>query len=643
MAVDTISSSRRAPVATTTASSVLKLWLTVAVLVLVDCQPGISTEMFFPTDANLVNVHAFGALGDGRHDDTAALRRAVAESLHPVQKGPRNNVILLIPEGTYLVSDTIDFGESRGETKRIIVHGAGRERSTIKLADRAAGFQSSKAPKPVLSTFSGNLSVEAFLVQLDDLTIDVGSGNSGAIGLHFMANNVGGLRDVAIVSSDAAGAGTIGLDLTQAFEGPTFFDRVVIRGFDTGISTKFDEYGVVFRDLVLDHQRHVGFDNARDSVTIDGLESRGAMPVIVNREQGLVALARGRLNGEGALGTPALVVEAGATLHVVNTSLDGYIVAGEHADRMEIGSDVPKSFIVTGGTLRTERAAFDLPSPRPVRLPDYSSDEWVRVNDFTSDGIERALQQGKPVIYLPVGTYRIDKPMTVPPSVRRIVGFASRLQLSRNYAIDQPVFTVDPRRRESLWIEEVDGSHNSMQAVWFLNRSRPDFVLRDSMFWGIGYRGEAPKDLTDRPQPYVYLLNVSNGGRMEFLGQNVFAWQLDPEGMGPKVIGEGSRLTIYGLKTEGPGSVLSVTDGELALFGGEIFTNSDIPPGQPAYEIKGAKLCVTTMEVSNHPSGRGLTQYTTLMRWSTGPDDAYMTADYPQRGSGRTYAGVCAP
>ncbi len=51
-----------------------------------------------PPEATWVNLRSLGAKGDGVTDDTAAIRRAIAE-----------HAVLYVPEGRYVVSDTIEL------------------------------------------------------------------------------------------------------------------------------------------------------------------------------------------------------------------------------------------------------------------------------------------------------------------------------------------------------------------------------------------------------------------------------------------------------------------------------------------------------------------------------------------------------
>ena len=92
-------------------------------------------------------VTDFGAVGDGVHDDTAAIQRAMNHNVGDANaKAPS---VVYFPPGTYLVSDTLvmwGFSELRG---------CSTQRPTIALAPNAPGFGNASAVRPVIATNSG--------------------------------------------------------------------------------------------------------------------------------------------------------------------------------------------------------------------------------------------------------------------------------------------------------------------------------------------------------------------------------------------------------------------------------------------------------------------------------------------------------
>ena len=47
-------------------------------LFMLTCVAGAAAAQPFPRDSGILNVRDFGAAGDGRHDDTAAIQAAIA-------------------------------------------------------------------------------------------------------------------------------------------------------------------------------------------------------------------------------------------------------------------------------------------------------------------------------------------------------------------------------------------------------------------------------------------------------------------------------------------------------------------------------------------------------------------------------------
>ena len=125
----------------------------------------------------VINVQAFGAVGDGVTDDTAAIVAAVAAAFDPAVNG-RNHVFF--PAGTYVVSQEIklDYG--------IVVEGAGQAASIIRMN-----------PAVLSSMFVGSggfpVSIEFRNIQLDGgydwigskLQVPAASGSTTVSGKHL--------------------------------------------------------------------------------------------------------------------------------------------------------------------------------------------------------------------------------------------------------------------------------------------------------------------------------------------------------------------------------------------------------------------------------------------------------------------------
>ena len=142
-------------------------------------------DIRFPVDSGVVDVKvAYGAKGDGVTDDTAALQRAITDEANGFK-------VLYFPNGTYLVSDKISQGGDKRKAKARTLQGQSQAKTVIRLKDGSPGYDNAANPKPLLSSFDGGSTGEAFHNQIFNLTFDIGAGNPGAIGAQFMANNQG--------------------------------------------------------------------------------------------------------------------------------------------------------------------------------------------------------------------------------------------------------------------------------------------------------------------------------------------------------------------------------------------------------------------------------------------------------------------
>lgn len=106
-----------------------------------------------PADA-VVNVRtAYGAVGDGRVDDTAALQAAISAGL-----GFGNpDKIIYLPAGTYRVTRPLEWRRADGTWDTFLtLMGQNRDRTVIRLDGGAAGFQDPAGPRAVIVTGSQN-------------------------------------------------------------------------------------------------------------------------------------------------------------------------------------------------------------------------------------------------------------------------------------------------------------------------------------------------------------------------------------------------------------------------------------------------------------------------------------------------------
>lgn len=102
-----------------------------------------------PSGVGIANVKDYGAKGDGETDDTQAILEAISDNIDKSRY--RSNPFIWFPDGTYIVSDSIEgrvIGKRRdqggewsaGWRSMLILIGETRDGVVIKLKDKAPGF-----------------------------------------------------------------------------------------------------------------------------------------------------------------------------------------------------------------------------------------------------------------------------------------------------------------------------------------------------------------------------------------------------------------------------------------------------------------------------------------------------------------------
>lgn len=580
----------------------------------------------YPSDSGIVNIKTtYGAKGDGVTDDTKAIQAAIKNYLGYNGK-PK---IIYFPKGTYLVSKTLEWKDSTGEWDSYLSFVGESENGTvIKLKDNAMGFKDLAHPKAVIYTASigsdkGNRAHNNFF---ENLTVDTGKGNFGAIGIDYLANNRASIRDVTIRSGD--GKGSVGLNMTRGWTGPALIEGVQIDGFDYGIRTVGPEYSITFKDIVLNNQKVVGIDNLWNVLSIDGLTSHNAVPVIRNRgsnpndNRSLVTLLNATLTG-GSASNVAIENNAGE-IYARKITTSGYQAALKNGTTVIPGKTIAEYITSASSSLfPSAKTSLNLLIETAPTFHDTNFNNWASVvaygaipNDSKDDtaAIQAALDSGKTTVYFPTGVYNISSTLHVRGNVKKIAGMESNLQSTGNVFSNSnrptPLLRFETGSASSIILDQISIGGTGAGLVAVEQATAKTLVIEDASLGGAiaSYR-------STQGAGKLFLEDVV-GSRWRFdYPQNIWARQLNAEGWEkypgnenvPKIRNNGANLWILGLKTEVPTPVIETTGGgRTELLGGLLYPTRAVPANVPAFINNESSLSLV-YAVSAYASDRNYT------------------------------------
>ena len=570
------------------------------------------SEVRFPADAGAINVKTqFGAKGDGLSDDTAAIRAAI-EGPGPRWLAPVR--VIYFPKGTYLVSDTLDWlGPAKNWRSRVTFQGENERATVIRLKDNSPGYQDPGTPKAMIRPGSfepwnknDGSGYNGFFNYIFDLTVDTGSGNPGAIGIDYLGNNICGLEDVTIRTSDAQKRGVAGLSMTRNYVGPCYYRRLTVTGFDIGIVTAKTEYSHTFEHVVLSDQRVAGIENSSNVLSIRDLKSQNSVPALRNKTSlGLVTLIDSTLSGRAGA-SAAIENEGGIFLRHVSVS--GYVKSlTDHDGATLTGTIAEFASPAAEPGAKNPAASLDLAIEEPPEDVNPEPASWLSVvaegADPTGHGdstqaIQLALDSDARVVYFPVGLYLITDTIHIRKGTRRLFGRSATL-VPHSAKFGDPQNPAPVLRFESqtadLAIEGLSFGNFTMNfypgAVMIEDASPRTLTLRhldmESNYQAAYVTGSGG---TGR----VFIEDVA-GAPWFFRGpQKIWARQLDLEVRGEKAVVDGAQLWVMGVKTERPGTVIRAIDGAaLEVIGGLLYPLRATPADQAAFVIDNARASLT--------------------------------------------------
>ncbi|GAB1545545.1 hypothetical protein NUACC21_82210 [Scytonema sp. NUACC21] len=572
-----------------------------------------SEDKFFP-DKMVINVKTqYGARGDGATDDTQAIKRAIQENVG-------TNRVLYFPQGTYIVSDRLEWRDVNGKWQsQLRLQGQNRATTIIRLKDNASGYSDRTSPKAVVYTASGlyveqpygggkdypakGEGNEAFANYIEDLTIDTGN-NPGAIALDYLANNYGAVRNVTL-----RGKGVAGIDMTRKWIGPALVKNVVIEGFDYGVRIGSEVNGMTLEHISLCNQKSVGLENTANVVAIRDLWSNNTVPAVRNTNStSLMTLIDGTFNGGSA---SVSAIENNNRLFARNLQSSGYQSAIMQNNQVVVGNTVKEYTSNTPFTLFTSSLNTpNLPVEEPPSFHDNNMSNWANIEDYGAKGkaadggdewgddtvaIQKAIDSGKSTIYIPSGRFLLTNTIRVRGNVRRIIAMAgatlspggTTFQDANN---PKPFIRIEDGTATDVTIERINiqniTSNPSPGLIGFEHATSRTLFLKDMSCcsWKPGDQKYVFRNTSGAGK--LFIENVA-GETWRFENpQQVWARQLNPEGSNKKIVNNGGKLWVLGLKTEGGNinTVLHTTGrGVSELFGALLYVTGNVPSTQIAF------------------------------------------------------------
>ena len=394
-----------------------------------------------PADSGVVNVKEYGAKGDGKTDDTLAIRRAISENI--MKSRYRANPMFFFPDGTYLVTGPI---ESRIEDTKMwegwrsgcVLIGESRNGTVIRLADKAEGYGDPKNPKWVVAFGSeghggalkngeGN---QGFRQSLINMTVDVGAGNPGAIAVDFVANNRGSIDNVTIRA--AKDSGHTGISLMRRWPGPAMVMDTRIEGFARGISMGHYQYGMTFENIEMTGQRELGIWNWANVLQMRRVRFEGDVPFYKTDQANhpMLCLLDSTITNTG---DPSLAaIENGGMLNLRRVKFTGYgtIVKNKSAKEEDLLPPSPEPATVSSYDIGPQKSGsggkatpLNLPIEEiPVVRPPEGA-KWT-YGGSTGEELQAVIDSGAEYVYLrPVQQIRMEKSLVLRGKLKLLMGF----------------------------------------------------------------------------------------------------------------------------------------------------------------------------------------------------------------------------
>ncbi len=515
--------------------------------------------------------------------------------------------IIYFPKGTYLVSDTVTYSFDNLKNiylsnllselcRSIHIMGESAETTVIKLKDNSKGFEKGNN-KPVISfvnvpdCMTRKCSNVCQNNTLEDITIDCGNGNEGAVGFRFMSINSGKIDNVTVIGNGSYCGAELATNNTASIV------NLKISGFDYGIHTPYSHITVI-DSADLSGNRIAAIKTCGSKLTCKQINS-GNIPTFEFYDAG-------RTPEDEQLGVYYLADKA-------------MTVTGELGLNKVYYESTPID-------------AADRTVPKNVRSSDKN--DWVCVDDFgaVADGvtdcteaIQRAMNSGKEIVIFGTGHYLINDVITIPATVKTVdfmycdLFSGDKLVNTKNGG----VFEINEASDDILFIENLytfeqfygylrlikhaakrdlvlKSVHNQASATYFntVGGSRVYMDNCASTTGSYAYNCVLAKDI-----PYDdYSVVIP----YEFHNQKVYGMQINPERAHTEMLNDGSDIILDAYKIEGPGRAIKSINGGKTVINMGFAAIGYIYADNALFDTESGNVQITGMVVCDAPSWKKL-------------------------------------
>lgn len=524
--------------------------------------------------------------------------------------------IIYFPNGTYLVSDTISYSLEHFRNIfnnvpylemncRLRLIGQSMEGVTIKLQDNCKGFEYGN-DRPVISFMRGEASNISMTNMIENFTIDIGKNNPGATGVVHFANNTGAARNLRIISSDDKFRGSAGFEIIHDKASACIADNIEVIGFDYGFKVTPQTHFAFFEHIKAKNQKRAGFFVGDTIVSIHDYESENACPALrCTGFDGHTVCIDGKF--KGTTNNDFAVRHEFGTLYLRDIKIEnyfhsmfGYCAGYVDGDILEYSSHGSVTGLDKG-----EALTLNLPIENTPHLPWEAPEKWVSVNSFgavgdgktpSADAIQKAFNSGASTIFFQPGNYLIDKQITVPETVNRINFMYCDLSNTQEMKAltHTGVFKITGESETPLIIEDLFAFEDlSGMNTLIDHATKRTLVLSDlhtqavSMYFnsveggkvfmenvgctlgGIpGTGGLTDEGEKEREESFSYSRSTPC---YHFVGQKVWARQINPERSKTEILNDHSDLWVLGFKAEEEGTAFeTINGGRTEVLGGTL-------------------------------------------------------------------------